>query len=268
MTSLQSRLLVAAIGTPLLLWVVLWAPMWVLAVMLAALSGVAAWELLHCVGVQEKGLFPMLTVMVATFVVLCYFDRTDWVPFLLLGYVLVAFAIAVGQGGNLRFAQLMAGLFAVSAIPWAFSAFLRIHGAGHRGYLLLPFLFSFASDTCAYFAGRALGKHKLAPKVSPNKTVEGSIGGLIGNAVAGGIFAYVMDVYCGETIDILGMMVLGLACSVIAQLGDLSFSLIKREHGIKDYGHIFLAHGGVLDRFDSVLFVAPTMALVLPYLLG
>ena len=268
MTSLQSRLLVAAIGTPLLMWVVLWAPMWVLAVMLAVLSGIAAWELLHCTGIQEKGLFPMLTVMAATAVVLCYFGQTDWVPFLLLGYAQAAFAIAVGQGGNLRFAQLMAGLFAVGAIPWAFSAFLRIHAAGHRGYLLLPFLFSFASDTCAYFAGRTLGKHKLAPKVSPNKTVEGSIGGLLGNAVAGGIFAYVMGAYCGETIDIPGMVVMGLACSVIAQLGDLSFSLIKREYGIKDYGHIFLAHGGVLDRFDSVLFVAPTMALVLPYLLG
>ena len=115
-----------------------------------------------------------------------------------------------------------------------------------------------------FFFGRAFGRHKLAPHVSPKKTVEGSIGGLLGNALGGVLFALGMNTWGGESIDYLGVVVLGLFCSVLAQLGDLSFSLIKREFGIKDYGKIFLEHGGVLDRFDSVIFVAPALSVLLP----
>ena len=153
----------------------------------------------------------------------------------------------------------MAGFFAVSAIPYAFSSFLRLSGLGlHRAFLLLPLLFSFASDTGAFFAGRSLGKHKLAPRVSPHKTVEGALGGL-----AGALFALVMNGALDYSIPYLAIALVGLACSVVAQLGDLSFSLIKREFGIKDYGRIFLEHGGVLDRFDSVLFVAPALEVLI-----
>ena len=264
MTSLQSRLLVSVIGVPLLLWVVLAAPPWVLAAMLALLSGIAAWELIRCVGMPLKGLLPWLTVAAAAAVPLCAFGAEKWVQPVAAAYCLAAFAIAVLKGGGVRFAHLMAGIFSVVMIPYAFTAFLRIHMEDHRAYLLLPFIFSFLSDTFAYFIGRAIGRHKLAPKVSPNKTVEGAIGGLVGNAVGGVAFAFVMGTWFGEPIDYLGIVALGVLCSVIAQLGDLSFSMIKREFGIKDYGHLFLAHGGVLDRFDSVLFVAPVLALLLP----
>ena len=268
MTSLQSRLLVSLIGVPILLYVVLGAPMWVLTVMLALLSGIGANELLHCVsGEKREPCLRILTVSAAALVPVCTSWQEEWILPLLLVYCLLAFAAAVIRGGEVKFNQLMAGIFAVVVIPYAFSAFLRIHVAGHRGYLLLPFIFSFASDTFAYFTGRAIGRHKLAPKVSPNKTVEGALGGLAGNAVGGLIFAAVMDYCCGEQLDYLGVVVVGVLCSVIAQLGDLSFSLIKREFGIKDYGKIFLAHGGVLDRFDSVLFVAPVLALILPWVL-
>lgn len=93
--------------------------------------------------------------------------------------------------------------------------------------------------------------------------MEGAIGGLAGNAVGGLIFAFVMNTWFGEAIPYGEIALLGVMCSVIAQIGDLSFSYIKREFEIKDYGHIFLEHGGVLDRFDSVIFVAPTLSLLL-----
>ena len=129
--------------------------------------------------------------------------------------------------------------------------------------MLLPFILSFACDTFAYFAGRAFGRHKLAPKVSPKKTVEGSIGGILGNVVCGLIFVFVMDHWLEAGIGYGTMVVLAVTCSIVAQIGDLSFSLIKREFGIKDYGHLFLEHGGVLDRFDSVLFVTPLVEIIL-----
>jgi phosphatidate cytidylyltransferase len=162
----------------------------------------------------------------------------------------------------------MAGLFGSIAIGCSFSAFLRLEASGvHRAYLLLPFILSFACDTFAFFAGLTLGKHKLAPKVSPKKTVEGSIGGLVGNVLCGLLFVWVMERFFGGAAMGYGpMALLALLCGVVAQIGDLSFSLIKREFGIKDYGHLFLAHGGVLDRFDSVLFVAPVIEIIFSFL--
>ena len=137
----------------------------------------------------------------------------------------------------------------------------RLEASGiHRGWLLLPFILSFACDTFAFFSGLTLGKHKLAPRVSPKKTVEGSIGGLVGNVLCGLAFAWVMNRWFSGNVPYGAMAVLALFCGAVAQVGDLSFSLIKREFGVKDYGKIFFAHGGVLDRFDSVLFVAPVLA--------
>jgi phosphatidate cytidylyltransferase len=177
---------------------------------------------------------------------------------------LIFFGYAVFKAGAVKFQQIMAGLFGSIAIGYSFSAFLRMEQGGiHRAYLLLPFILSFACDTFAFFAGLTLGRHKLAPKVSPKKTVEGSIGGLLGNLACGLLFAFVMDRWFGGSIGYGPMAALALACGVVAQLGDLSFSLIKREFGIKDYGRLFLEHGGVLDRFDSVLFVTPVIEIIL-----
>lgn len=259
---MKSRILVAVVGVPILLYIVLLGPEWLLAVSLAALAGVGAYELLKCVGtMKSSALLCRLTVMFAVWAVLCGWAMGEWlIPSLTL-YCLLAFAVAVWKAGEVRTVHLLAGIFGAVLIPYAFSSFFRIHGlGGHRGYLLLPFLLSFACDTFAYFTGLAIGKHKLAPKVSPKKTVEGAIGGLAGNLVCGLLFAYVMNRWFGGSISYWPMAVLSLFCGAVAQLGDLSFSLIKREFGIKDYGKIFLAHGGVLDRFDSVLFVAPTLA--------
>ena len=164
----------------------------------------------------------------------------------------------------MRFQQIAAVLFGGVAIGYAFSSFIQIYGSGvSRGYLLLPFILSFGCDTFAYFTGLAMGRHKLVPKVSPKKTVEGSIGGLAGNVLCGLVFAWVMNRWFSGNVPYGAMAVLALFCGAVAQVGDLSFSLIKREFGIKDYGHIFLEHGGVLDRFDSVIFVAPVLGVVL-----
>jgi phosphatidate cytidylyltransferase len=118
--------------------------------------------------------------------------------------------------------------------------------------------------------GCSIGKHRLAPKVSPKKSVEGAIGGLIGNVLFGMLFLWVATRFYGGTTDGYSgyamMAVMGLFCGVVSQIGDLSFSLIKREFGVKDYGKLFLAHGGVLDRFDSVLFVAPVVELILKWM--
>ena len=261
---MKSRILVSVVGVPLILVVVLWAPIWVMAAFLTALSAIAAWELMHCVGAQEHKVLCVIAIAGAAFSVgFAYFKVYIYSELVVL-YALLVFSYAVFRGGEVKFQQIMAALFAMFIVPYSFATFLRLSAAGfHRGFLLLPLLFSFGSDTFAFFAGRSLGRHKLAPRVSPHKTVEGAVGGLAGDMLVGLAFAFFMNRFLSHTNSYGGIALLGLACSVAAQLGDLSFSLIKREFGIKDYGHIFLEHGGVLDRFDSVIFVAPVLGVVL-----
>ena len=266
MSSLQSRVLVAVIGVPVLVWVVLWAPSLVMMAALAILAGIGAGELMKCVGLGKKSFLMGWTVIAAAFSVEWYYDRPEYIAVWWAIYIVAAFIYAIVKAGEVKLVQTLAGIFAVVVIPYSFAAFLRMEASGiHRAYLLLPFILSFACDTFAYFAGRAFGKHKLAPKVSPKKTIEGSIGGMAGNVVCGLIFAFVMDHAFGAGIGYGAMALLALACSIVAQVGDLSFSLIKREFGIKDYGHLFLEHGGVLDRFDSVLFVTPVIEIILSF---
>ncbi|MCR5155937.1 MAG: phosphatidate cytidylyltransferase [Butyrivibrio sp.] len=138
----------------------------------------------------------------------------------------------------------------------SFVYLLRIRPLGIY-FAWIPFI-AWVCDTCAYFAGRALGKHKLVPVLSPKKTVEGAIGGVLGSVLVGAIFGYLL--YRNETHDVLVipiLMIITFAGSLISQLGDLLASGIKRDHQIKDYGKVIPGHGGIMDRFDSVIFVTP-----------
>lgn len=121
-------------------------------------------------------------------------------------------------------------------------------------FVWLIILTAFGTDTMAYFTGMLLGKHKLCPKISPKKTVEGSIGGILGSLILCGIFAYLFApqffIHC---------IIIGFLGGVISQFGDLTASIFKRKMGIKDYGNLIPGHGGILDRFDSVLFTAPVV---------
>lgn len=265
---MKSRLLVSAVGIPVLLYVVLWSPTWCMAAGLLLLTWIGAYELMQCVGERKHRILSLATGIAAMLMMWQFSGETaDRAILFLFAYLVICFTWAILSGGTIPSHLVMAGLFSVTLIPYAFSSFLRLFAQGlYRGFLLLPFVFSFMSDTGGYFVGRTFGKHKLAPHISPKKTVEGAIGGLLGNAVGGVVFAFVMGTWCGESMDYLGVVVVGIMCSVLAQLGDLSFSLIKREYGIKDYGKLFLEHGGVLDRFDSVIYVAPVLAALLPIL--
>lgn len=121
-------------------------------------------------------------------------------------------------------------------------------------YIWLIFIISFGTDTFAYIVGNLIGKRKLSPNVSPNKTVEGSIGGIIGAIVLALIYSNINNI--AKPMDII---IIGLLGSIISQVGDLTASKIKRQAGIKDYGFIMPGHGGVLDRFDSIIFATPVI---------
>lgn len=141
--------------------------------------------------------------------------------------------------------------------------FLLFHVKSLEGtkYIWLIFIIAFGTDTCAYFAGNMFGKKKLSPEISPNKTVEGSISGIFGSVILTLIYSVLVDISL-----ISEVIILTLFTSIIAQIGDLIASKIKRITGIKDYGNLIPGHGGILDRFDSIILTAPVVYYFVEYL--
>ena len=147
----------------------------------------------------------------------------------------------------------MATLFGIVYVVFFSFHVTLVDRTGDTGILVWLVIFgAFGTDVMAYFVGVALGKHKLCPSISPKKTIEGSIGGILGSVIIcgafGAVFAKEYLIHC---------LILGLLCGVFSQFGDLTASIFKRKMGIKDYGNLIPGHGGILDRFDSVLFTAP-----------
>ena len=250
---MKQRILVAVVGIPALLAVLCVAPAWATALLLAALSVIAAHELLTAVSGPDKA--RRWTVLPA-----------------LCGVLLLAAALTLPLSGVLTYGKPQALTFtdvcamaaAGFAIPWAFSGLYGLRML-EGGYLLVltPLVAAFCSDALALFTGMALGRHKLAPLVSPHKTVEGAAGGLVGGMAGMAIFCLVYRAITGVNLGLPLCVALGLLGALLGELGDLSFSAVKRQYGIKDYGRLLPGHGGVLDRFDSVLFAAPVLCALL-----
>lgn len=175
--------------------------------------------------------------------------------------VLVLFLIVmVVLHGRLNFREVFTGAFGTIFITMFMSAVIKIRAEYNVFGVLLIFISAWTTDTGAYFTGRFLGKHKLAPHISPKKTVEGSIGGIITSSLSCLLYLAIMhslNIISAGDVGYLSIMAVGAAGSVVSQLGDLMASAIKRDCGVKDFGNLLPGHGGALDRFDSVLFVSP-----------
>lgn len=285
------RVMVGVIGIPALLLVLSAAPAWATLILLVGLCAIGAHELLHAVGCGGDRFLLWVTVLAAGAVPLGVFAEQFYSVMLLQAdgvlaetaesplvlealamlFVFLLFVHAIlhyGKETAVPFAHLTAAIFAGLVFPLMISCLLRLRLAELGAVLVwTPLAISFGSDTCALFGGMLFGKHKLAPLVSPKKTVEGAVGGL-----AGGVLGMaLLDLIGSWAMHALLMpparvLIFGLVGSVISQIGDLSFSVIKREFGVKDYGKLLPGHGGVLDRFDSVTFVAPVVWLLLGWL--
>ena len=263
---MKSRLLVAAVGIPLLVVILLLCPPVVTAVALAALCAIGASELLKTTGILTHKRMVVYSMIASVLVVLWSYVGCP-VRLFVLGTVIFAlllFCEALAAYPEVKFYGVLASLFAGIAIPLCLSSVLRIlMGDYGRHLVLVPILIPFIADAGAYFAGMLFGKHKMAPVLSPKKTIEGAIGGFVVGILSMVVYGVIMQFGFGMQYNYLFGAVYGLLGSAVSIVGDLSFSMIKREHGIKDYGTLFRAHGGVLDRFDSVIFAAPIVELLL-----
>lgn len=158
---------------------------------------------------------------------------------------------------EIRYEQVFFVLAVMVFVPNAMSTMVRIDRIGGVFMLILALCGAWIADTGAYFTGVAFGKHKLCPEISPKKTIEGFIGGIVTTGV---VYAAAVAVYNknADPVSLIITFLFGAVCAVIGTVGDLSASMVKRQIGFKDYGKIMPGHGGLMDRFDSVLFVLPT----------
>lgn len=258
-----AKRVISGIGLVILALIVLISGGPILALTLCAISLIGFHELCKACGIlQEKGNTLEISgyLFILLYYALLYFTTDN--QYLILTAVfamLVMLGIYVFTFPKIHANQVMAAVFSFAYAPVMFSFIYLIRNLDHGVYLVwFVFIASWVSDTCAFFVGIMLGKHKLAPVLSPKKSIEGSVGGILGSAVVGALFGGIILMPLVENPNIIWICaLLGGIGSVISQIGDLAASAIKRDHEIKDYGNLIPGHGGILDRFDSVLVTAP-----------
>ena len=183
---------------------------------------------------------------------------TDWFMLLFMVFLICMMGVLVFSFPKCRTKQILAAFFGVFYVAVMLSYLYQIRILpGGVFTVWLVFICSWGCDTCAYCVGMLIGKHKMAPKLSPKKSVEGGIGGIAGAALLGVLYALAINKWGDAGAGIVRFAIIGAAGGAISQVGDLAASAIKRNHNIKDYGKLIPGHGGILDRFDSVIFTAP-----------
>ena len=264
---MKNRVIVAVIGIPVLLAVIFFAPLWAWGIVVAIMASFCAWELLHCAMPEFVPRFAIYAGVCGAAVPIGTAFGAGELTFKISAYALfvVMFAemmLSFRKEKHVLFIDLALVFAAGIVIPFLLSALVRLGLREPKApYLLLPFVITWLSDSGAFFVGRSRGKTKLAPALSPNKTVEGSVGGFVCAILAAILYGLILY-SCHFRANILVMAVYGFFGSLAGQAGDLAFSAIKREHGIKDYSNLLPGHGGMLDRFDSTIFTAPILELL------
>lgn len=267
---MKQRWLVAVLGIPFILAVFLLCPPWATMLLICAIAGVAAWELLRVTEKAVKKSVCFITIVFAVTLVAGVFAYAQGrlrvaalfgIAWLLIMLLFLVAVLSYGRENAVSFAAVCAGIVGGIVFPMMYSCvlLLRMRGSFGRLYVLLPFAVAFAGDSLAMYFGMWFGKTKMAPLVSPNKTWAGFWGSLLGSSAGMLLMGLIGAKWLGYSPNYFFLALTGIAANLAGQLGDLSTSLIKREHGVKDYSRLFLTHGGVLDRFDSTLFIAPVL---------
>ena len=266
---MKTRVITAAALIPVLLLILLAAPKIVSAVIWGAMLSIGAHELLYRTGLLKDNKLVIYAAVMAFAVTMWSYLGADhaWGTLGLMVFVMLLFGEMMRSHVKLTFDKICLCLVAGVLVPFLLSSLIRIHVMKLGKYLvLIPFIVAFTSDAGAYFAGRFFGAHKMAPVVSPHKTIEGAIGGVICSVAGMLIYTLILALPFDNfnfDVNYLFAIVYGVAGSLVGIMGDLCFSVIKRQTGIKDYGNLIPGHGGILDRFDSMMLVAPLMEVLL-----
>ncbi len=268
---MKTRIITAIVAIAIFVPICIFSDYIVFPIAMAILSAVAVNEMARCLGFNKKLVLTIPMYLIAILLPISRFLLIKQSHFFMLAMISVFFMLIY----CLTYVMLRKNQDRINDVITFYGLFVYIVGcfssivcvrymAGGKYIYLLIFLGAWVCDTFAYFTGKFLGKHKLIPEISPKKTVEGSIGGIVFTIIAFVVYGLIVNNNFGDKIQIsyVLLVILGLASSIISQIGDLVASSIKRQYEIKDYGRLFPGHGGVLDRFDSVMLVAPVTYIV------
>lgn len=268
-SNLAIRVLTALVAVPTILWMLFGAPPWVFTALVLFGAGVGGSELAGMVfeGQRLLQVWVVLATLAVTSV-LTLVPTAEALTALIFGLLLLGPLVALLRPRPLHRAGILMGWLIAGPlyIGGASAAIAKLHhlDVGGGTWVVLAMAFAWGSDTGGYFAGKAFGRHKLYELISPKKTIEGSIGGLL--AVV--LFGLVIRFLWLEELPVVHAIVLALVAGAIGQAGDLCVSLIKRSTGVKDSGFIVPGHGGLLDRIDALLFTASVTLLYAHWVLG
>lgn len=233
-----------------------------------ALSLCGLFELYRVMKIETE-----LPGMIGYLAVLSYYGilwtgASEYTTFLIVASLMLLMTIYVITFPKFGTEQITVAFFGIFYVGMLLSFVYQVRSMPDGAYLVwLILLSSWGCDTCAYCVGMLFGKHKMAPKLSPKKSIEGAVGGVVGAAILG----FLYGAYFETRMEVIIQPGFTSACAcaiaaVISQIGDLAASAIKRNHDVKDYGHLIPGHGGVLDRFDSMIFTAPAIYFAVSFL--
>ncbi len=266
---MKTRVITGLVALAIFVPFLIFSDTWAFGLAMAVCSAVAVFEILRCVKIHKN--LPVavpLLILGAALPMYVYFAgghltflRTA-IPCILL-CVLWILAVAVFASEKISFPELCTAAFLCFYVTCAFSSilFLRYYDEFGAFTYLLIFIGAWITDIFAYFCGMFFGKHKLIPQISPKKTVEGSIGGILFCGVSFVLYGVILSrwMHVEMNFNYFLLFVYGVVVSVVSQIGDLAMSAVKRHYQIKDYGRILPGHGGVMDRFDSILAVSTVL---------
>ncbi|WP_443599100.1 phosphatidate cytidylyltransferase [Agathobacter sp.] len=235
--------------------------------------------LISCIGMFElfrvlKFEKSILSVVPYIALILYYINlRWSFIPdvmMLFMGFLIILMFVYVLSYPKYDAKQLMAAFFGMFYVGAMLSYVYQIRTLNNGLYLaFLVFLCSWGCDTCAYCVGVLIGKHKMAPKLSPKKSIEGAVGGVLGSALLTALYCFIFRNHMNiDGTEIAILAVIAAVAGLISMVGDLCASAIKRNYDIKDYGHLIPGHGGILDRFDSMIITAPIIYYLACYFLS
>ncbi|HEX2721636.1 MAG TPA: phosphatidate cytidylyltransferase [Gemmatimonadaceae bacterium] len=279
MSELTRRILFALVGAPLTIGLI-YAGGWIFTTALGAVAAIGAWELfrmareggaepLDIAGIAITAAIPLLVH--ASYLGVYRVTLTEAVLVILALLASVIWLRGVARKPLVSVSVTLAGIVYASLVTYMYPLRYHDYAVGALAgtvLVLFPITVTWATDIGAYAFGRMFGRHKLIPSVSPSKTVEGAVGGLLLAIVwAWGYVALLLEPFARLSVSPAGILATGLAVGVVAQVGDLAESLLKRDAGVKDSSGLLPGHGGILDRFDSLLFVLPVAYMLLSQLL-
>lgn len=267
------RILTAAVALPIVIFLLWLNNPLVIMITMTLVSVLSVAEVLIATKYfSNRGLTAVCMIFVAALPSFLYFDEIiRFFPMLAGTFLLVLFLIMLYDHKNVKFQEISLMTFVAFLIPLSLSTVFFLHKMGKHGlyYVILAFLIPWISDAGAYFIGSAFGKHKMAPNISPKKSWEGFFGGIVTAVVSvlvvGFGYPWAESLINGSAdfkVNIWLLVVVAIVGSVLGVIGDFSASLLKRQCEVKDFGSILPGHGGMLDRFDSMLFAAPFLYFV------